>query len=251
MRTKGQTSRTLTRGWGPWLGSCITVCQVMHQLRQIIQWHICSNIFRRNLANGEGLHSPARRSAHICRSRLDLYFSEPYFQHDVPRKALTNPLLKYAVCAYAAKHLHRTRKSKTRYHLPLMGSESTRPWYDSETLDWAWYDARYYAQAITLLRENLGRSQSSDDEASMPGTPGVACNVGGITDEVLAAMTILCCYEYMSASDTDWLRHLSGTMLLLDLQKDREKWHMSSYPSRARRSIFWNFARQDLYAACK
>ncbi|KAK5951599.1 hypothetical protein OHC33_007277 [Knufia fluminis] len=130
-----------------------------------------------------------------------------------------------------------------------MGSESTRPWYDSETLDWAWYDARYYAQAITLLRENLGRSQSSDDEASMPGTPGVACNVGGITDEVLAAMTILCCYEYMSASDTDWLRHLSGTMLLLDLQKDREKWHMSSYPSRARRSIFWNFARQDLYAA--
>lgn len=185
--------------------------------------------------------------------RLDLYFSEGFFQQDVPRKALTNPLLKHAVCAYSAKHLHRTRKGRNRLSLPLMGSESARAWHESESIDWAWYDARYYTQAITLLRAHLRRSEFPNDDATTPrvGMAEVASSVGDLTDEILAAMAILCCYEYMSASDTDWLRHLSGTMLLLDLQKDREKWHVSSFLSRARRSVYWNFARQDLYAACK
>ena len=134
-----------------------------------------------------------------------------------------------------------------------MGSESTRAWYESENIDWAWYDARYYTQAITLLRAHLRQSEFPNDGAITPEVDmaEVASRVGDLTDEILAAMAILCCYEYISASDTDWLRHLSGTCLLLDLQKDREKWPMNSFPSRARRSVFWNFARQDLYAACK
>jgi hypothetical protein len=184
--------------------------------------------------------------------RLDLYFLEPHFQQDVPQKALTHPLLKHAVCAYAAKHLHRTKNSSARRILPLMGSEGAKPWYDSKDVDFAWHSAKHYTLAITILRETIQQSALPGEAVKSPEDLLMqqrAASAGVITDEVMAAMAILGCYEYMSASDAEWLRHLSGTMLLLQLQKSGENWGNAFQPSRAKRSIFWNYARQDLYGA--
>ena len=70
-------------------------------------------------------------------------------------------------------------------------------------------------------------------------------------------------YEFLDASGADWARHLSGTKSLLDITEvglmPLETKNVSasvtlvSPPrelSRARKAIFWNFARQDALAAC-
>lgn len=84
------------------------------------------------------------------------------------------------------------------------------------------------------------------------------------SDELLAATAILCVYEFLDASGSAWSRHLNGTKSLLDIAQVRimqiELPTVSGSfrllqglrkPSKARKAIFWNFARQDCLAACK
>ncbi len=171
---------------------------------------------------------------------------------------MSYPLLKYAACAYAAKHLSRTRDKSDYAHSPVHNSHvpTTSTWPNAYEVDWDWYGAKYYAQAIKLLRETLP-APGDLDQASRQTSPGIG---GGrleqstiharISDETLAAMAILCNFEFMSASDVEWTRHLNGTLLVSDLRQAGVISLMSSPQSKARKAIFWNLFRQDVYAAC-
>ncbi|KAL1864378.1 hypothetical protein VTK73DRAFT_5941 [Phialemonium thermophilum] len=194
---------------------------------------------------------------------LDLYFSDAYFALEVPIKALSHPLLKSAACAYAAKHLSRTRRKTDAPKVPLRQSNvaTTTTWPNSDSVDWAWYGAKYYAQAINLLRETLenthdllggpltGRGSAFREDGSEMQPAEQYATYDSISDETLAAMAILCNFEFMSASDVEWTRHLNGTLLVLDLRQTGVISLMSSPPSKARKSIFWNLFRQDVFAA--
>ena len=84
------------------------------------------------------------------------------------------------------------------------------------------------------------------------------------SDDVLAATAILSVYEFLDASGAAWSRHLNGTKSLLDMAQTKmvsielpaapgcfQSLHELKKPSRARKAIFWNFARQDCLAACR
>ncbi|OTA91059.1 hypothetical protein M434DRAFT_13486 [Hypoxylon sp. CO27-5] len=191
---------------------------------------------------------------------LDLYFLGAYFEHEVPLKALSHPLLKCAACAYAAKHLSRTRRKTDSPKSPLRHSQvaTTTTWPNSAAVDWAWHGARYYAEAIKLLRETLDHpgnlvtpthSQTSPQSSSSLQSENLTAICSRVSDETLAAMAILCNFEFMSASDVEWTRHLNGTLLVSDLHRTGLVSLMSSPPSKARKAIFWNLFRQDVYAA--
>ncbi|OTA65071.1 hypothetical protein K449DRAFT_392154 [Hypoxylon sp. EC38] len=191
---------------------------------------------------------------------LDLYFLGAYFEHEVPLKALSHPLLKCAACAYAAKHLSRTRRKTDSPRSSLRHSQvaTTTTWPDSAAVDWAWHGARYYAEAIKLLRETLDHSgnlvtpthsQTSSESSSSLQSEDPSAVCARVSDETLAAMAILCNFEFMSASDVEWTRHLNGTLLVSDLHRTGLVSLMSSPPSKARKAIFWNLFRQDVYAA--
>ncbi|KAI1370973.1 hypothetical protein F4677DRAFT_450924 [Hypoxylon crocopeplum] len=184
-----------------------------------------------------------------------------YFEHEVPLKALSHPLLKCAACAYAAKHLSRTWRKTDSPRSPLRHSQvaTTTTWPNSASVDWAWHGARYYAEAIKLLREALNHagslvttpqySQASPESNSSLQSEDPSAIYAKVSDETLAAMAILCNFEFMSASDVEWTRHLNGTLLVSGLHRTGLVSLMSSPPSKARKAIFWNLFRQDVYAS--
>ncbi|KAH8700798.1 hypothetical protein BGW36DRAFT_425604 [Talaromyces proteolyticus] len=216
---------------------------------------------------------------------MDLFDIEIYFSSLVPVKALSNPLLKYAACAYAAKQLSRVQGSK-----PVMGGRCSKQasielWPDAEKVDWEWYGAKYYDKAIQLLMKELQHDaegpaplstleafgQWEATELSKGGEPARKRRrrssnsrfSSSHSDEVLAATAILSVYEFLDATGSAWNRHLSGVKSLLDIAEvgmmplEQEKSPGGSAiprkgPERSlRTATFWNFARQDYLAACK
>lgn len=216
---------------------------------------------------------------------MDLFDHGMYFAYYVPVKALSNPLLKYAACAYAAKHLGRVKGAKAISGGLCSTQASMELWPDAEKVDWYWYGAKYYDKAISLLMDALQQDPSSTPLPS----PGTTLNqwqgqdghdddnlsrrkrqrtsdgriASTCSDELLAATAILCAYEFLDASGAAWNRHLSGTKSLLDIAEVgmmplEAQFAPGSYqyprcgrPTKARKAIFWNFARQDFLAACK
>jgi hypothetical protein len=219
---------------------------------------------------------------------MDLFDLGCYFAHQVPVQALTNPLLKFSACAYAAKQLGRVRGKKAIIGGIVSQQAAMELYSHRETVDWAYIGAKYYDKAIQLLMEELSNSGNSEtpmtpvttidgafsahtiNQSSQNGrqTPGnkrrrisrqvSSCNA----DETLAAAAILCVYEFLDNANTAWARHLSGTKSLFDLAEKEGMMPVQSpaspgamsqriTPSRARRATFWNFARQDFLAACK
>lgn len=178
---------------------------------------------------------------------MDLFDIECYFAHHVPVAALSNPLLRFSACAYAAKQLSRVRGRKA-----VVGGITSRPsdmelYPRPESVDWEWIGAKYYDKAISLLMEELSKS-GVDDLAMTPMTtieetlspqqsihsphsdarsdsrtprhkrrrlsrPAASNNA----DENLAAAAILCVYEFLDYAHNAWARHLSGTKSLFDL----------------------------------
>jgi hypothetical protein len=219
---------------------------------------------------------------------MDLFDLGCYFAHHVPVQALSNPLLRFSACAYAAKQLGRVRGRKA-----VVGGIVSRPaemelYPRPESVDWEWIGAKYYDKAISLLMDELSHSGVEDppmtpmtsiEETLTPQSnthsprsdprtprhkrrrlarPAAANNA----DETLAAAAILCVYEFLDNANSAWARHLSGTKSLFDLAEKEGMMPVQSptspgamsqriKPSRARRATFWNFARQDFLAACK
>ncbi|KAJ5238744.1 transcriptional regulator family: Fungal Specific TF [Penicillium chermesinum] len=218
---------------------------------------------------------------------MDLYDLGTYFASDVPVRATSNPLLKYAACAYAAKQLGRVKGAKTQ-----MGGTCTRQaamevWSD-KNIDFLWCGAKYYEKAIQLLQKELQPDPDGPPPLSTPEAFGQwqaneLCDDGqnpnprkrrrrlsnnrlshGVhSDEVLAATAILSVYEFLDATGQAWSRHLSGVKSLLDVAEigvmpleSRSSDGDSPYQtmkksgfSKARKAAFWNFARQDYLAA--
>lgn len=214
---------------------------------------------------------------------MDLFDLGLYFSSYVPLKAVSNPLIKCAVCAYAAKHLGRVKDSKALVASFRTQQAGVETWRTDVPVDWALEGAKWYDKAISLLMEAL-----QQDKGDTPSGSRVAeyfekesrfadgCRSGPAakapsslsSDELLTATAILSVYEFLDASFLDasgagWARHLSGTKSLLDITEVglmplEVPITSGSFPSvrqprklsRARKAIFWNFARQDALAAC-
>lgn len=235
------------------------------------------------------VHSPKngiKRIDHIC--RMDLFDLGTYFASYVPVRARTNPLLKYAACAYAAKQLGRVKGAKAPMGGVCTQQAAMELWPDKDP-DFAWYGAKYYEKAIQILMRELqpdegppplstpeafGQWQASELSADTNSPRKRRRRVsdsrlshGVHSDEVLAATAILSVYEFLDAAGPAWNRHLSGVKSLLDVAEvgmmpleqrpsPGENSYQTSTPkksslSKARRATFWNFARQDYLAACE
>ncbi|KAJ5099325.1 transcriptional regulator family: Fungal Specific TF [Penicillium argentinense] len=206
---------------------------------------------------------------------MDLFDQGTYFASYVPVQARSNPLLKYAACAYAAKQLGRVKGTKAKMGGVCSRQAIMEVWPDKEN-DFIWHGAKYYEKAIQLLMKQLqpgtesppplGEAGSRDDvENPRKRRRRISNNrisQGVHSDEVLAATAILSVYEFLDATDPAWNRHLSGVKSLLDMAEvgivppDRRRLSgdgryapMKNGLSKARRATFWNFARQDYLAA--
>lgn len=219
---------------------------------------------------------------------MDLFDLGTYFASYVPVRAMSNPLLKYAACAYAAKQLGRVKGAKAK-----MGGVCSRQaimelWPDKDS-DFIWHGAKYYEKAIQLLMKELQPDADGPPPMSTPEVFGQwqAAELGedahnpckrrrrmsnsrlsrGVhSDEVLAATAILSVYEFLDATGPAWNRHLSGVKSLLDVAEigimplehlssdggdNSYQQFKKSRLSKARKATFWNFARQDYLAACE
>jgi len=216
-------------------------------------------------------------------SWMDLFDLGSYFASYVPVKAQENPLLKYAAIACAAKALARVQGRK-----PVMGGSVTRQarmelYPDAPVVDWKHKAAVYYDNAVSLLLQALKQDATPTPDGSdcelkrRHGTTATRCvgksprkyrslsNASCVssTDELLAASAILCVYEFLDTSVSEWAQHLNGAKSLLVLSQDRVTMFPMpaprssvsstgrSFVSKARRATFWNIARQDMLAACK
>ncbi|KAJ8065820.1 hypothetical protein OCU04_006483 [Sclerotinia nivalis] len=216
---------------------------------------------------------------------MDLFDLGCYFAHHVPILAVSNPLLKYSVCAYAAKQLSRVGGRKAVVGGIVSDQALMELYPNSDKVDWVYIAAKYYHRAISLLVEELSKSGGNDvpitpaidNHFTSPGNtesprsiPSQASNkrrrlskpVQRDADETIAAAAILCVYEFLDNALHAWSRHLSGTKSLFDLAEREGMMPLDSpspstlgslsfrtKPSVARRATFWNFARQDFLAA--
>lgn len=205
---------------------------------------------------------------------MDLFDRDTYFTSYIPVQARENTLMKYAAVACAAKVLSQTqgRKSGGRCH-PRM-----EVYPGSSSVDWKHKAAHYYDNAVSCMLQALKSDTTitpddSDCEFRQRNgelvhplkrrrTSSNASAKSG-TDEILAASAILCVYEFLDASMSEWGKHLNGAKSLLVHSQERMmpcqmqspgspvSTSSLSFISKARRSTFWNIARQDMYAACK
>ncbi|KAF2032249.1 hypothetical protein EK21DRAFT_99125 [Setomelanomma holmii] len=213
---------------------------------------------------------------------MDLFDLGTYFASYVPVKARENPLLKYAAVACAAKALARVQGRK-----PIMGGSVTRQarmelYPDASLVDWKHKAAVFYDNAVSLLLQALKNDPSStpdDSECELRHKNGEVTNGFDVQapkrrrtssnasfvsspDELLAASAILCVYEFLDTSVSEWAQHLNGAKSLLVLAQERMMPLQMPTPgspvssaqynfiSKARRATFWNIARQDMLAAC-
>ncbi|KAJ5518726.1 hypothetical protein N7453_001148 [Penicillium expansum] len=210
-----------------------------------------------------------------------------YFASYVPVRARTNPLLKFAACAYSAKQLGLVKGAKGSVGGVCTQQAAMELWPEKNP-DFAWYGAKYYEKAIQLLMKELQPDAEGPPPLSTPEAFGQwqaaelsvdsdnprkrrrrvsdsRLSHGVHSDEVLAATAILSVYEFHDAAGPAWNRHLSGVKSLLDVAEvgmmpleqrasPGENSYQTQTPkksglSKARRATFWNFARQDYLAA--
>lgn len=216
---------------------------------------------------------------------MDLFDLGCYFAHHVPILAISNPLLKHSVCAYAAKQLSRVGGRKAIVGGIVSDQALMELYPNSGKVDWVYVSAKYYDKAISLLMEELSKSGGNEvpmtptveDQFTSPGNSESPQSIPSRSikrrrlskpvhrdaDETIAAAAILCVYEFLDNALHAWSRHLSGTKSLFDLAEREGMMPLHSpsastpgslsfrtKPSVARRATFWNFARQDFLAAC-
>ncbi|KAM5443680.1 hypothetical protein MferCBS31731_001454 [Microsporum ferrugineum] len=216
---------------------------------------------------------------------MDLFDIGKYFGAYVPVKALTNPLLKCAACACAAKQLARVNGTKAIVGGVCKKQARMEQWPDANRVDWYYFGTKYYEKSIQLLMEELqhdeqlpalsvseayrhwqagelGDSLGNTNKGRKLSSAGGLLS-GAYSDEVLAATAILSVYEFLDATGPAWERHLCGIKSLLDITKAgmifpeiQDLPESAAAPatkrprfSEARKAIFWNFARQDYLSA--
>ncbi|KAH7129859.1 hypothetical protein B0J13DRAFT_563430 [Dactylonectria estremocensis] len=188
---------------------------------------------------GETAVDPSLLSLHLLRhfkegpgQWMDLFDTGAYFSSKVPVIAATRPLVKSAVCALAAKHLHNSRRS-----LKSFRSRHNIPHLFDQNVDWHYESATYYDQAIGHLKTAVNLQRFDEDPADK--------------EEIFAAVAILCTYELMDAPGTAWRAHLSALPLF---SPEQDSSLVPSSPVIIPRAaikgpIFWSLARQDFLCA--
>lgn len=216
---------------------------------------------------------------------MDLYDSGSYFSRQGSLRALSNPLVRYAACAYAAKQMGLVQERNAIVGIGASQSQ-TKASPSAEEVDWKLMGTTYYDKAMSLLLEevpdssNLEFPLTSTREIGFDSTPQnnfssspvpnkMRCLLrlapgGNVNDadDTLTAAAILCVYEFLDIARAGWALHGSGTKALFNmveneslmpvLQSPNSPDDLSRrlIPSRARIATFWAFARQDLLAAC-
>ncbi|KPM41396.1 hypothetical protein AK830_g5185 [Neonectria ditissima] len=169
---------------------------------------------------------------------MDLFDTGAYFSSKVPVIAVTRPLLKSAVCALAAKHLHHIDNVSHESYMPStsLSCRNSIVALFGHHVDWHYESATYYDQAIGHLKAavNLFSHEDLPDK-----------------EEIFAAVVILCTYELMDAPGTAWRAHLSALPLF---SPEPDAVSIPSSPVIIPRAaikgpIFWSLARQDLLCA--
>lgn len=206
---------------------------------------------------------------------MDLFDRDTYFASYVPVQARENALLKNAAVACAAKALAQVQGRKSG---GPRGQMRLEVYPGASSVDWKHKAAVYYDNAVSLLLQALKSDatitpEDSDCEFRQHNSESLhpakrrrtssnaSCTSN--TDELLAASAILCLYEFLDTSMSEWVKHLNGAKsLLVHSQERMVPFQMQSpgspisssslsFISKARRATFWNIARQDMLAACK
>ena len=209
---------------------------------------------------------------------MDLFDQTTFFSSYIPVKSISSPLLKHAACAYAAKQLGRVESVQSATDIPASQRAMMQTWKGVDKQDWALLAAEHYDMAISLLMEalqwdhsSLGQNSSEEidkrhyaprtvegmvEERRLRRRQFGSAQSTARSDDLLAATAILCEYESLDASNAAWAHHLSGTKSLLDVvEVGMMPLHSSGTSlqrlsfSQARKATFWNFARQDMFAA--
>jgi hypothetical protein len=166
------------------------------------------------------------------------------------------------------------RRSSTR-------SARVEMYPDASLVDWKHKAAVFYDTAVSLLLQAVKNDANSTPDASdcelrhhngniayvyeaqAPKRRRTSSNASFVSnpDDLLAASAILCVYEFLDTSISEWAGHLNGAKSLLVLTQERMKPLQMPTPgspvssatynfiSKARRATFWNIARQDVLAA--
>ncbi|KAI6831618.1 hypothetical protein KC340_g7520 [Hortaea werneckii] len=213
---------------------------------------------------------------------MDLFDLNLFFATKVPVLAVRCPLLLYSCVALSAKSLARVNGRK-----PVMGGQITigrqsrLEYWPGPALDtegWVRKAREYYDLAVSLLRQALAGATrpptSSLPEDASPQTV-IAAQAAPLpttdSDELVAATAILCVYEFLDASGSEWSRHLDGAKTLFEVAKDKMMplavpssmadnftYHLSgpvnqlspaARLTQGRKAVFWNFSRQDMLSA--
>jgi hypothetical protein len=183
---------------------------------------------------------------------MDVFDTGAYFSHKVPLMAASKPLLKSAVCAYAAKYLHhKTRlreceasSAAAQDHIPGASSPARDdPAGIPGDVDWQYQAAKHYDRALAQLRSAVQLRLFETDSLAR--------------EELFATVAVLCAYELMNSPGTAWRAHLSVLPLFTSEtgatpRGDGGQCSPVTIPKAAISGpIFWALARHDLLCACK
>lgn len=218
---------------------------------------------------------------------MDLFDLGQFFAMTVPILAVDCPLLLYSCAALSAKSLARIGRDdpESDDEASAQSRKRTALWPGAplDVEGWAHKGRENYDVAISLLRQAL-IGVSTPQPSSLPEdvTAEMASVAQGTplpntdSDELVAATAVLCVYEFLDASGSEWSRHLDGAKSLFDVAKEktipltREPEPVSlarqvherlsghtpdrdalarTGPSKGRTAVYWNFARQDMLSA--
>ncbi|KEY71648.1 hypothetical protein S7711_10034 [Stachybotrys chartarum IBT 7711] len=163
---------------------------------------------------------------------MDTFDTSAFFSSKVPVLAATKPLLKFAVCAFAAKHMS------------LLGtpSRSPSPWHgrvwpsiNEPGIDWHCQAIKYYNLTIGLLK-------SATDVVQLDLDPS---NHTSPTSIMFAAVAILSVFESMDASGSSWRAHLDALPILNSTCGSTGFSPVALPQAVVTGPIFWNLVRGD------
>jgi hypothetical protein len=184
-------------------------------------------------------------------------------------EARIHPLVRYSVCALAAKQLGQMHDPKTR--IKTAGQSSVAWELRNRGRDYLWYGAKYYEKAIQLLAKQISRHGSTEDntpsqlldqsEMAINQSPVMimATDIEGSKPRLITAC-IMILYENLNAMIPAWSGHLDGYHRLLNMIPGESLLSPNTnspgaYSSAEERghiqSSFWYFIINDLDESCK
>lgn len=183
---------------------------------------------------------------------MDIFDCTRYFSGHLPDNIKSNTLLRHCCLALSAKTLARVGLSVRQR---MVGAA------DHTEHEWLMIASRLYDKAVHALRTELAiHTRSAMDTGSAPNVVAAAST----SDEIVAAIAMLCVYELVDATEAAWEQHLDGARALINTgrrelaRSNTESYQIDQTPpalvtglSRVKSAIYWNFIRQDMLHACR